>query len=116
MEFDGPGDVASALLGREAPPMLRIDEITTEAQFQHLSSQWSDLVLKSDRASLFLTHDWFRCCLTGYSEGKAIRILMLRDKEELIGIAPLWLTQDVIRRLPVRRLSFITASDTPYVD
>ena len=96
--------------------MLIVGEITSKDQFEGLQVMWNVLLEESETYSPFLTHDWFKCCLAGYSKEKEIFILIVRDESTVIGIAPLWRFQDVIRGIQVRKIGFITSPDTPFVD
>jgi CelD/BcsL family acetyltransferase involved in cellulose biosynthesis len=96
--------------------MLSVNEITSDGRFQSCRAEWEDLLTASGAYSPFLSHDWFRCCLAGYGEGKELFILHVSDGPELIGIAPFWRYRDAVRGIPVMRIAFITSPDTPFVD
>ena len=96
--------------------MLAIEEITSGAQLIALQAGWDTLLKQSGEHSPFLTHEWFRCCFAAYSRGKDIFILAVREGSNLIGIAPLWRQQDVFRRIPIRKIGFMTCPDTQVVD
>jgi hypothetical protein len=51
-----------------------------------------------------------------YAANKELLVLLVSEGNELLGIAPLWRYVDVSRRIPIKRISFITSPDTPFVD
>jgi CelD/BcsL family acetyltransferase involved in cellulose biosynthesis len=96
--------------------MLSVSTLTSDGQFQSCRAEWEDLLTRSGAYSPFLSHDWFRCCLAGYGEGKELYILRVSDGSELVGLAPFWRHRDSVRGLSVNRIAFITSPDTPFVD
>ena len=95
---------------------LIIDELTLKDKFKTIKESWDRLLEKSYNPSLFLSHEWFESCINSYSTKKNLLILLIKDRAELIGIAPFWQYHDVIRKVPVSKLEFITSHDTPFVD
>lgn len=96
--------------------MLEIRKIKTRPEFDALKSKWSDLLKQTDASSIFLSHEWFSCCIESFGNDKKINILVVEEDSKVIGIAPLWLYSDFIRRIPVRRISLIKVPDTPFTD
>jgi len=71
--------------------MLNIIEVTNNKDFFNLRHEWNELVLKSESNNIFLTWEWLFNWWTSFNNEKKLKILLLRENEELIGIAPLFL-------------------------
>jgi len=71
---------------------MEVEVITNFSEFLALEGIWNDLLKHSDNDTVFLTHEWFRCWWLGYGDGKQLFILLVKNKGEVIGIAPLILT------------------------
>lgn len=96
--------------------MLHVDEITSQSEFLALEADWRLLLQSTGQPSIFLSHDWFRCCLGAYADEKKLFVLRVRDAGRTVGIAPMWRYRDTVRTLPVRRIGFISAPDTALAD
>ena len=96
--------------------MLAIEEITSEGQLIALQAGWDNLLKQNGKYSPFLTYEWFRCCFASHSRGKEMFTLAVKDRSNLIGIAPLWRRRDVFRKIPVRKIGFISCPDTQVAD
>lgn len=96
--------------------MMSVEEVTSEEQWNTLRPSWNGLLENTAETSVFLTHEWFGCCLDSHGATRNLQVLLVKEKEHLVGIAPLWRYQDRVRGISVRRLGFITSPDTPFVD
>lgn len=96
--------------------MLTVEIIRSEAEFAALKPEWNDLLEQSGQSSPFLSHEWFSCCLEGFSQGRELYIHAVRERGTLLGIAPLWLYDEASRWIPARQIGFITSLDTPFAD
>jgi CelD/BcsL family acetyltransferase involved in cellulose biosynthesis len=96
--------------------MLTIDEITSHEELSLLEAAWQEILTYENIESPFLDIDWFRCCLEAFGVEKQPCVLFVKDGSDPLGIAPLCLSQDIVRGIPVRKIGFIIAPDTPFVD
>jgi len=96
--------------------MLAIEEITSGTELIALQADWDNLLKRTGERSPFLTHEWFRSCFAAYSHGKDVFTLAVRDGSNLIGIAPLWRQQHVFRKIPIRKIGFVSCPDTQVAD
>jgi len=96
--------------------MLAVEEITTGDQCRAIKAAWNKLFAENEKCSVFLSYEWFECCHRSYNAGKDLLILLVKDRNEMIGLAPLWEYQSSIRAVSVRKVGFITVPDTPFVD
>ena len=96
--------------------MFQIECITTEAGFDNLRPEWQELWQRSRVPSLFLTHDWIRCCWEEIGAPNALRIYVVRSQGRAIVIAPFMRSRRHRRRLPADCLTFIEHPETQLAD
>jgi len=95
---------------------LRVDAITDFDSFMNAKPVWDRLVEKAEIAHPFLTHDWIRSWWESFGARRELRIVMVRNGGELIGIAPLMISRTKIYGIPVRELGSISNDHTPRFD
>jgi CelD/BcsL family acetyltransferase involved in cellulose biosynthesis len=92
--------------------MITVEKVTTREGFNRLAAVWNPLLVESESNTLSLTHEWLSVWWEVFREERELYILMVRDGEELIGLAPL--LRRVIRHygvLPYRRLEFLASGE-----
>jgi CelD/BcsL family acetyltransferase involved in cellulose biosynthesis len=92
---------------------MQIQWVTKFRDFLPLEEEWNALLTKSSFDILFLRHEWFRIWWEAYGTGAQLRILIIRENGETIGIAPLMLERERLRHVPVRVLKFMSNAVTP---
>jgi CelD/BcsL family acetyltransferase involved in cellulose biosynthesis len=92
--------------------MLTIEKITTREGFEQLGSVWNPLLEASASNNLMLTWEWLTTWWDVFGDERELYLLLVRDGDELIGIAPL------LRRavqhyglLPFERLEFLASGE-----
>ena len=83
-------------------------------QFLSLEREWNTLEQKNP--NVFLRHEWFKSWWMAYGNHKKLWILLVKENNELIGIAPLMLSKTLFRFFPVRRIEFIKNDESPRCD
>lgn len=68
---------------------------------------WDNLLAQSDVDFPFLTFEWLDCWWKSYSKGRELLVLLIKDKNEIIGIAPLMRTRIKFRGVSVNAVTFI---------
>ncbi|MFQ5754441.1 MAG: GNAT family N-acetyltransferase, partial [bacterium] len=99
--------------------MLKINEITSFDEFIKLQVEWNELLSQCENDSVFLSHEWFKVWWKHFGENKQLFILLVREEETLVGIAPLMrVTEKIgnIRLFPSRQIRFIENCEAPHVD
>jgi CelD/BcsL family acetyltransferase involved in cellulose biosynthesis len=91
---------------------LQIEEITTTAQLQALTGEWSELWARCPEATPFQTPEWLLPWWRRLGRGQ-LSTLALRDGERLVGLAPLFRTG--YYGLPLRRVCFLGTGNTDYL-
>ncbi len=99
--------------------MLWLEEIRTEQAFRALEEEWTNLLTKSKADTVFLTWDWLYHWWRTYKEGKELRIFLIRNENELVGVAPLCVSRARIGRFfPARQIYFLGSREvgSDYLD
>ena len=71
---------------------MQLTTYTTADVFDALAGEWNALLAQSASNTLFLTREWQKVWWANLGEGD-LRVLVLRDSGQLVGIAPLYFTQ-----------------------
>lgn len=88
--------------------MINIEVITDFTDFKKMKSPWNELEESSKSEDMvFLTHAWFDCWWQSYSKNCNLFIIVAKDANKIVGIAPLMIRKILFRGIPVRLLSFI---------
>ncbi|MFX0210780.1 MAG: GNAT family N-acetyltransferase [Candidatus Hodarchaeota archaeon] len=96
--------------------MLTIEKISKFSDVLELKDIWNSLLERSDCNIAYLTHEWFCTAYEYLDKDKELSVLLIRDENEVIGIAPLLLSKERIFGLPVKRIGFVKNANTPYQD
>jgi CelD/BcsL family acetyltransferase involved in cellulose biosynthesis len=92
--------------------MLTIEKITTREGFHRLGAVWNRTLERSAANKITLTWEWLSTWWDVFSEGRELYLLVVRDSEEIIAIAPL--LRRVVQRyglIPFRRLEFLASGE-----
>jgi CelD/BcsL family acetyltransferase involved in cellulose biosynthesis len=94
-----------------------VGEIVREyAQFVSLESEWNDAVQRAQIPHPFLRHEWVRTWWDSFQGDRQLQIVIVRDDDRIVGIAPLMRENAVVYGLPVRRLALLANDHTPRTD
>lgn len=74
--------------------MLSIKEITNDDEFYNLKDEWNKLLLNSESNNLFLTWEWLYNWWKFFGYNKELKILAIKDDNELKGIAPFYISKN----------------------
>jgi CelD/BcsL family acetyltransferase involved in cellulose biosynthesis len=69
--------------------VLEVTEINEISGFLELENDWNELFEKSEDNNVFLSWDFLTTCWSFFGEGKKLKILVIKDKNEVVAIAPL---------------------------
>jgi CelD/BcsL family acetyltransferase involved in cellulose biosynthesis len=97
-------------------PALHIEAITDFGAFLDLHDVWDRLVEEAGIDHPFLSHDWVRIWWECFGKGKKLHILVIRNGQEPVALAPLMTTSSRMYGIRVRQLEFIYNSHTPRCD
>jgi CelD/BcsL family acetyltransferase involved in cellulose biosynthesis len=68
---------------------MKIREISSVDDFKSIRGTWNDLLAKSHDKNIFLTWEWLFVWWEHFSDNKKLKILMVEDQDDIIGIIPL---------------------------
>lgn len=88
--------------------MLAVTKFDNLDNLGPLESEWNDLLsIQEDESTVFYTPEWFRCWWGTFGGNAVPFILLVRDENRLIGIAPMMIRRQRNRGFPTRMLGFI---------
>jgi len=97
-------------------PRLGVEVICSVESLISSKPAWDRLVDLAGIDHPFLSHDWILSWWEAFGAGRQLNILLVKDGEELIGIAPLMVSRQRMYGIPVRELGFISNDHTPRFD
>jgi CelD/BcsL family acetyltransferase involved in cellulose biosynthesis len=92
--------------------MITVEEVTTRAGFEQLEPEWNALLARSASNNIVLTFEWLSTWWQVFGEGRELYILVARERDHIVGIAPL--LRRTIRHynlLPYERLEFLGSGE-----
>jgi len=93
---------------------LSIEEITDIETFSSLRERWDTLLQKSGDNNVFLTWEWLFMWWRHFGEDKQLRILLIKERDDVIGIVPLMQWQYKKGPFHVNVLENICAQECDY--
>ena len=95
---------------------LRVEIVSDDESFADLEPLWNRLLDESGINHPFLTHQWIRTWWESFGAGCKLHVLLVKDGDGVIAIAPLMLTRRKFYGWPLRCLEFIANVHTPRCD
>jgi CelD/BcsL family acetyltransferase involved in cellulose biosynthesis len=92
---------------------LRFEKITTFDDFMNLKADWNRLVKSTEIDHAFMRHEWFESWIKNLMPKGKLAIHTAWDNNKLVAIAPLQITREIRKRIPLKLLSFLRSSVTP---
>jgi CelD/BcsL family acetyltransferase involved in cellulose biosynthesis len=93
-----------------------ITEVEDYSDFFALKDKWNGLLQQCDN-TIFSTWEWFSTWWRHFGKERRLRVLIAQEKEEILGIAPLMLSEYSFRYLgKFRKVEFIGNWDSDYND
>lgn len=101
---------------KEKGSNLEIERIDDVDKLEALREKWNALLEENETRTIELTYEWQLTYWKYFNENSKLFILIIKEGNDIIGIAPLKLTK--IRRFGIRsrRLEFIAGEETNYQD
>ena len=93
---------------------MEIQEVDAPDALRALREEWEGLVERCPTATIYQTWEWNEAWWRAFGAGKQLRLLLIRDREELLGIAPFYTSRHL--KGPLRRLAFIGTGSSDYLD
>lgn len=92
--------------------MLKIELINDYEKFLALEPVWNQTLAKSDIDIPYMTFEWFASWWKSYQGDNSLFILLVKEGDEILGIAPLMTQKIKFRGLPVKAVKFICNDQT----
>ncbi len=93
---------------------MQITEVADGNALGPLKEEWSALVERCARATIYQTWEWNEAWWRSFGGGKRLRLLLIRHNSALAGIAPFYVSWHF--RTPLRRLAFLGTGAADYLD
>lgn len=103
-------------LGTRASGVVTVDVVVDYAAFVALEVEWNDAVERAHVPHPFLRHEWIRTWWDCFAGNRQLHVIVVRDAERIVAIAPFMRETTVNYGLPVRRLALIANDHTPRTD
>ena len=97
-------------------PGLTTEVVSEYETFARLQPEWNDVARRAQVSSPFLLHEWFRTWWDSFGAGHRLHVVIARDSDGIVGIAPLMVEQVHMYGLPIRRLDLLHNDHTPRAD
>lgn len=96
--------------------MIHVKPITNFEELLNFEQQWNEVFEKSTPEHPFVSFEWISCWWQSYGAGNELCVLVARENDEVVGIAPLMKTQINRRGLPAKAITFIANYHTNRAD
>lgn len=93
--------------------ITRIREINTYGDFLDLETAWKDS-LEGQNHTIFSTWEWLSTWWKHFGEDKRLLLLLAKNEDRIIGIAPLMYTVSTMFGLRRGKIAFIGTPDSDY--
>ena len=101
-------------------PGSRVGVISDYDQFVGLEDEWNDAVERARIPHPFLRHEWVRTWWDSFGASRQVtrklHIVIVREQDRIVGIAPLMRESAVSYGLPIRRIALAANDHTPRTD
>jgi CelD/BcsL family acetyltransferase involved in cellulose biosynthesis len=86
---------------------LTTEEVGTSEGLRALEGVWDDLLSRSGTQTVFLTFDWLSTWWRHFGQSAKLRVIVVKDGERAIGIAPLMQVRYWFFCVPVHKILFL---------
>jgi CelD/BcsL family acetyltransferase involved in cellulose biosynthesis len=107
--------VATTLV-QTMPTALTTEVITDHEAFLGLERQWNETVARAAVPHPFLRHEWFRTWWECFGLGRRLYLVVVRNADRIVAIAPLMFEQVHLYGLPIRKIDLLHNDHTPRAD
>lgn len=93
-----------------------IELIDNFKDFLLLEDVWNNILSKSKSEQVFSTFEWFSSWWLAFGQNLSLCVLLVKEKDSIIGIAPLMLQKAAMCGLRFKKLSFIYNDNASHAD
>ena len=95
---------------------IAVDLLADYDAFVALESEWNVAVERAGVPHPFLRHEWIRTWWDSFGAKRRLHILVARDNDGIVAIAPLMHEAAKVYGVPVRRIALLANDHTPRTD
>jgi CelD/BcsL family acetyltransferase involved in cellulose biosynthesis len=95
---------------------VKLRVVTSLQEFDALARTWSEVMRASGQTSPFLSHDWFACCWRTARPEQRRELWLVEDSAGPLALLPFARSDVRVHGMPVRKIEFLNAPDTPFID
>jgi CelD/BcsL family acetyltransferase involved in cellulose biosynthesis len=96
--------------------LLSVERISRVEGLKDIETQWDEVLQASKSNTLFLSYGWIYNWWKSFSKDKELLILVVKESDEIIGIAPLMIEKYKVGRLTFKQISFIHNAHCYHLD
>ena len=96
--------------------MLTIEIITEYNKLESIQKSWNELLKKSTTTAPYMTYEWFKTAWEYLDSDKELHIILVKDGEEIIAIAPFLNSRKKFLGISFNKLCFVRSANTPFQD
>ena len=96
--------------------MLKIERISDTEKLKSIEVLWNQVLQESKSNTLFLSYEWICNWWKSFGKDKELLILVVRDSDEVIGIAPLMIEKYKVGKITFKQISFIQNAHCYHLD
>lgn len=93
---------------------VKLTEIREAEALTDVRAEWSALAERAPGSTVYQTWEWNEAWWGAFGPGKQLRLLMVHDGPDLVGLAPLYRARHL--GTPLRRLAFLGTGASDYLD
>lgn len=101
---------------RAADGAITSQVVTDYEPFVRLEREWNNAVRRAKVPHPFLLHEWFRTWWDCFGTNRRLHVVVVRDGEEIVAIAPLMTEQIHMYGVPARKVDLLHNDHTPRAD
>ena len=87
--------------------MYSVETITGVDEFNALRRDWNGLLNEHSRYRPYLEHEWFELWLNYFMDGNRLRILVVKEEDQIKAIAPLVEKITKFKGIPIKKIDLI---------
>jgi len=95
---------------------MNVSVVSTYNEFLELEEYWKNIFDKSETKNIFISWEWCSLWWKHYGGDQKLLILVVKDRDEIIGIVPLMMSKGNLLTLWKPKVNFLGGDFADYVD
>ena len=97
-------------------PATSTEVVSDYSTFLAMEAEWNEAVDRAGVTDPFLRHEWLRTWWDCFAGERQLHVIVVRQDERIVAIAPLMRETVQMYGLPIRKIDFIHNDHTPRID